>query len=420
MDVEVRKLRPEEGQAFVESVGVPFLSPVTGDPDSFAEEQDRIARTETDRAWVAEEAGRFVGNSCIHTMDLTLPGEPGRPCPVTPMAGISAVGVHPTHRRRGLLGQLMVAMLDDARSRGEAVAGLIASESSIYGRFGFGLATDMAELTINSRQSTFSKLVPEIRMQLLDRDEAAKVLPDLYNRQRRSRAGEVSRSEPVWKEILSDRPNQRGGGSGLFFAACDNGYVAYRAHEANILRGDLARVVVSELRGTDPETEAALWRFVLDLDLVGQVTVRRRPLDEPVRWRLEDPRQLQVTGVEDRLYVRILDVPKALTARRYRRAGRVTIDLMAPSVGEGGRADPALGRWVLEADTSGAECRRARSGEDADVLMEITDLGSLFLGGFAASLLAGAGRIEELTPGCVDALDYLFSTSPSPLTGTGF
>ena len=419
MDVEVRKLRPEEGQAFVESVGVPFLSPVTDDPDTFAAEQDRIARTETDRAWVAEEAGRFVGNCCIHTMDLTLPGDPGRPCPLTPMAGITAVGVHPTHRRRGLLRQLMAAMLEDARSRGEPVAGLIASESSIYGRFGFGLATDMAELAINSRESSFSRPAPEVRIQLLDRDEAPKVVPDLYDRQRRTRPGEVSRSEPVWKEILADRPSRRHGGSGLFFAACDKGYVAYRAHEANILRGDLISVVVDELRGTDPETEAALWRFVLDLDLVGQVRVKRRPLDDPVRWRLEDPRQLRVVAVEDRLYLRILDVPKALAARRYRRAGRVVLDLMAPSVDEG-RTDPAPGRWVLEADTSGAECRRARPGEDADVLMEVTDLGSLYLGGFAASLLAGAGRIEELTPGSVEALDSLFRTWPSPLTGTGF
>jgi predicted acetyltransferase len=419
MDVEVRKLRPEEGQEFVQSVGVPFLSPVTGDPDTFAEEQDRIARTETDRAWVAEEEGRFVGNSCIHSMDVTLPGRAGQACPLTAMAGISAVGVHPTHRRRGLLRRLMAVMLEDARSRGEAVAGLIASESSIYGRFGFGLATEMAELTINSRQSAFLRPAPEVRIQLLDRDEAAKVLPELYERQRRTRAGEISRSGPVWKEIMADRPHHRGGGSGLFFAACDAGYVTYRAHEANILRADLANVVVDELRGTDPDTEAALWRFVLDLDLVGQVTVKRRPLDEAVRWRLEDPRQLRVAAVEDRLYVRILDVPKALEARHYRQAGRLVLDLTEPSVDEGA-IDPAPGRWVLEADPTGAACRRARRGEDADVRMELTDLGSLDLGGFPAALLARAGRIEELTPGRLEAVDSLLSTWPSPLTGTGF
>jgi predicted acetyltransferase len=299
------------------------------------------------------------------------------------------------------------------------VAGLIASESSIYGRFGFGLATEMAELSINSRESAFLRPAPEIRIQLLGRDEAAKVMPELYDRQRRTRAGEVSRSEPVWKEIMADRPNHRGRGSGLFFAACDDGYVAYRAHHANILRAELARVVVDELRGTDPDTEAALWRFVLDLDLVGPVTVKRRPLDEAIRWRLADPRQLQVAAVEDRLYVRILDVPKALEARHYRQAGRLVFDLMGPSVDEGA-VDPAPGRWVLEADPTGAACRRARPGEDADIRMEVTDLGSLYLGGFPASLLARAGRIEELTPGRLEALDFLFSTSPSPLTGTGF
>jgi len=419
MEVEVRKLRQEEGEAFVRSVGVPFLSSATGDPDEVAENKDQVARIEVDRAWVASDDGRFVGNSCIYTMDLSLPASPDRECPVTGMAGVSAVGVHPTHRRKGLLSRMMAAMLDDARSRGEAVAGLIASESIIYGRFGFGHATDMAELTINSRESVFAVPAPHVDVQLLDRDEAAKVLPELYDRQRRTRAGEVSRNQEVWKEILADRPNRRHGGGGAFFAACDEGYVAYRAHDSNLLRGDLLSITVEELRGTTHEVEAALWRFVFDLDLVGQVTLKRRPVDEPIRWRLADPRQLRVADVEDRLYVRILDVPAALAARGYQSEGRLVFDLLPPSAVDG-TPDPVCGRWVLEAGPTGASCRAAGAAEDADIRLVVTDLGSLYLGGFSASVLAAAGRIEELKPAGVAAADSLFSTRPAPLTGTGF
>ena len=419
MDVEVRKLRPEEGEAFVRSVAVPFLSPATGDPHELAEDQDRVAKTETDRAWVASDDGRFVGNACIHTMDLTLPAFPDRACPVTAMAGVSAGGVHPTHRRRGLLSRMMAAMLDDARAHGEALAGLIASESIIYGRFGFGHATDMAEFTINTRESAFSNPAPHLDLQLLDREEAAKILPDLYDRQRRTRSGEVSRNQQVWKEVIADPPNRRHGGSGVFFASCDDGYLAYRAHDANVLRGDLPRITVEELRGTTPEVEAALWRFVLDLDLVGEVTARRRPVDEPVRWRFADPRQLKVTDVVDRLYVRILDVPAALEARGYRNEGRVVLDVLPPSASLGSD-DAASGTWVLEGGPDGASCRAGRAGEEADVRLTVTDLGSLYLGGFSASLLAAAGRVQELTAGGIEAADSLFATWPAPLTGTGF
>ncbi len=419
MDVEVRKLRPEEREAFVRSVEVPFLNPGTGDPDEVAVVEDRMARTETDRAWVATDDGTFVGNACIHTMDLTLPAFPGQHCPVTAMAGVSAVGVHPTHRRKGLLSRMMAAMLDDARGRGEAVAGLIASESIIYGRFGFGHATDMVELTINTRESAFSDPAPPLDLQLLGREEAAKILPELYDRQRRTRSGEVSRNQQVWKEIVADRPNRRHGGGGVFFASCDYGYVAYRAFDANVLRGDLPSITVEELRGTSPEVEAALWRFVLDLDLVGKVTARRRPVDEPVRWRLADPRQLRVTDVEDRLYVRILDVPAALEARGYRNEGRIVLDVLPPSAW-GGSADATTGTWILEAGPSGSSCRATRAGEEADIRLTVTDLGSLYLGGFSASLLAAAGRVEELRAGGIEAADALFATWPAPLTGTGF
>ena len=245
------------------------------------------------------------------------------------MAGVSAVGVHPTHRRQGLLSRLMAAMHEDARQRGEAIAGLEASESIIYGRFGYGLAANLAEYAIDSRASAFAVPAPPLGLALVDKDEATKLLPELFDRQRRTRAGEVDRSPAYWNQLLADLPHHREGGSARFHAVADDGYVLYRSGpEANVFQGERVRITVEELRGTTPEVEAALWRFVLDLDLVGQVNVKRSPVDEPIRWRLADPRQLRTVAVEDRLYVRILDTAAAFEARGYQGEGRLVLDVL--------------------------------------------------------------------------------------------
>jgi predicted acetyltransferase len=411
MDVEVRKIEAGEEEAFARSVMVPFLDPVTGDPESEAMIAFEAATIEPDRSWVAADGGRFVGTCCIYSMDVTVPSRAGEDCLLLPMAGVSAVGVHPTHRRRGLLRRMMAEMLADARDRGEPVAGLIASESIIYGRFGFGRATDRATLEIDTRASEFLQPPPALGLQLVGKGEAADLLPPIFEQSRRLRAGEPGRPPARWKMILEDKPHRRGGGRGAFTAVCDGGYVRYRAHDPD-------RISVEELRGVTADIEAGLWRFILDIDLVATVTAHRRPVDEPVRWRLADPRQLRAVSVEDRLFMRLLDVPAALEGRAYRRSGRLVLDLVAPLVED--KDDPAVGPWVLEAGPDGAACRPARQGETADLRMEVTDLGSLYLGGFTASVMSAGGRIEELTAGSIDVADSLFASPMAPFTGTGF
>jgi predicted acetyltransferase len=420
MDPLVRKIRPEEAQAFRESVMVPFLAPFAGDPDQVADFETWSATSALDRAWVVDTGDRFVGNSAIYSLDVTVPAAPGQPCPTVPLAGVTAVGVHPTHRRRGLLRQLMTAMHHDARERGEPLAGLEASESIIYGKFGYGLAADVAEYSIDSRASAFAVPAPTMEVTLIRKDEALEVLPDLFDRQRRTRSGEVDRSAGFWVRLLADAPNQRHGSSAYFYAVCEGGYVLYRASlDANVFQGKRSRIVVDELRGITPDVEAALWRFVLDLDLVGEVVVKRGPIDQPVRWRLADPRQLRTTAIEDRLYVRILDTAAAFTARGYQAEGRLVLDVLPPDASEG-EADPAPGRWVLEAGPEGATCRRARGGEEADLRLSLPALGSLYMGGFPASLLAAGGRVEELRSGSLSVADRLLATWPSPRSGTEF
>jgi predicted acetyltransferase len=420
MDPVVRKLRPDEGQAFRTSVMVPFLDPYVGDSDQVAEFELWAASASLERAWVVDAGDRFVGNCAIHSLDVTLPAAPGRPCPTIPMAGVTAVGVHPTHRRQGFLRRLMETMHDDARQRGEAIAGLEASESSIYGRFGYGLAADVAEYSIDSTAAAFAVPVPELELSLVDSQEARSLLPGIFDRLRRSRAGEVNRSPGYWNYLLADLPHQREGTSARFHAVCEQGYVLYRTRlNATVFRAERLGVVVEELRGETPEVEAALWRFVLDLDLVGEVTVARAPVDEPVRWRLADPRRLRTVAVEDRLYVRILDTAAALGARGYRGEGRLVLDVL-PEPGTTEKDDPAAGRWVLETGPDGGSCRRARAGEDTELRLGLPALGSIYLGGFPASLLAAGGRIEEVTPGALAEADRLLVTGPAPRAGTGF
>ncbi len=420
MDPVVRRLAPEEASAFHESVMVPFLNPFAGDPDQVADVELWAATTELDRAWVVDTGDRFAGNAAIYSLDVTLPATPDRPCPTIPMAGVTAVGVHPTHRRQGHLRHLMAAMHDDARRRGEAIAGLEASESVIYGRFGYGAAADLAEYSIDSRAADFAVPAPAVALALVDKDRAATVLPGLFDRQRRTRAGEVNRSAGFWTKLFADLPQHRDGLSARFHAVCDEGYVLYRAgRDTSFFRGERTTLVVDELRGTTAEAEAALWRFVLDLDLVGPVRAKRRPVDEPVRWRLADPRRLRTIGVEDRLYVRILDTAAAFEARGYQSEGRLVLDVLPPASDEG-TDDGAPGRWLLEVGPDGAACRRARRGEDADIRLGLAALGSLYMGGFPASLLAAGGQVEAVTPRSLAVADALLGTRPLPRSGTGF
>jgi len=420
MDPVVRRLRPEESSFFRKSVMVPFLAPFAGDPEQVADLELSVAKSELDRAWVVDTGDHFAGNAAIHSLNVTLPASPDRPCPTIPIAGVSAVGVHPTHRRRGFLRQLMAAIHDDARGRGEAIAGLEASESIIYGKFGYGLAADLAEYSIDSGYSAFAVPAPTLDLSLIDKDEAVEVLPGIFDRQRCTRAGEVNRSSAYWNQLLVDRPHHRGGLSARFHAVCDEGYILYRAaRETNVFQGDRVRITVEELRGESADVEAALWRFVLDLDLVGQVDVKRCPVDEPIRWRLADPRQLRTSSIEDRLYVRLLDTAAAFEARGYQAEGRLVLDVLPPDASDGD-VDTGPGRWVLEAGPEGASCRRARAGEEADLRLGLPELGSLYMGGYPASLLAAGGRVEEVRAGALSVADALLTTRPSPRSGTPF
>ena len=262
---------------------------------------------------------------------------------------------------------------------------------------------------------------PAVDLTLLDKDEALPVLPALFDRQRLARAGEVNRSPAYWTQLLTDRPHHRGELSARFHAVCDEGYVLYRAARRDECLprrpGQDRRRGAPGLRPprSKPRCGASC---STSISSVGS-PFKRCPVDEPIRWRLADPRQLRTNNIEDRLYLRILDTAAAFEARGYRAEGGLVFDVVPPAVPEGD-VDAAPGRWALETGADGACCRRARAGEQTDIRLDLPALGSLYMGGFPASLLAAGGRIEELRTGGLARADTLFFTRPSPRSGTGF
>jgi predicted acetyltransferase len=424
MDLQLRTIEESEKTAFARSAVIPFLELGVSDAA-----HHWSAFLEPERTWVVVDGDRFVANCCVFSRRLALPGagDPsvaasgpqlpasGPQVPASgsqvPVAAVSGVGVHPTHRRQGLLGRMMTAMLSDARARHEPMAALLASEASIYGRFGFGLATSGAAVAVHTRRSAFSAPTVALPLILMESDEAAKVVPALFDRLVAGRPGQVNRDEATWADIFEDPTEHRNGATALYWAVGEDGYVSWRVKGTTLSLRDLY--------GATPEVEAALWRFVLDVDLIDEVVAPHRPVDEAVRWRMADPRQWRTIGLGDFLWVRILDVPAALGSRRYEVADRLVLDVAPPASGTG-QPDPVTGRFVLDAGPDGSTCTPAPAGTAADLRLGLTDLGSLLLGGVGASTLAAAGRVVEERPGAAAAADRLFTTSTAPFTGTSF
>jgi predicted acetyltransferase len=407
VDFDIRPVTAEEWPDYVRAEHIPF-----GVQLSDAEMQIQSQRRGVWGTLAAFEEGRIVATAGDWDMELTVPGPAQVHAP-----GVTAVGVLPTHRRRGLLTALMRRQLDDFRGRGEAVATLLAAESVIYGRFGYGWATTSAAARLDRSRAEFAWPVdPGVRLELVEKTDAAKVLPEIHELVRRAQPGEVSRPEGWWDTFIRDPEWARDGDSELFHVVCRHGdgagFASYRMKENwddNIPQYTL-RVV--QLMASSTAMRAALWRFCLDVDLVGTIAFENLPLQDPVRWMLRDPRRLRTTTVSDWLWVRLVDVPRALGGRRYRAEDTLVLEVVDAFLPEN------EGRYELQAGPDGAGCRRTRA--DPDLALSVAELGSAYLGGVALSALAAAGRVEERTPGALARADLVFGSDPPPWCATDF
>ena len=409
MDLELRPVTDAEFPEFIRSEHIAFLQQPQPDDVEFLRDW-----LELDRTIGVFEQGRIVANAGALSFELTVPGGA-----TVPTAGVTIVGVLPTHRRRGILTAMMQHQLADVAGRGEAIAVLTASEGAIYSRFGYGVGTFDVTIRIATNGLTFAH-PPRVggTLRMLTTAEAATVLPDVYDAARRARAGAVTRSPATWRNLFADRASQRHRASALFVVVHESdtgdadGFVTYRTRSDMGASPPEHVVQVVDLVATDPAVEATLWRFLTEIDLVTEVRARHRPIDDPLRWRLADPRRVRTTHVGDHLWVRILDPAVALAARRYAVDDALVIELTDPFL-------PANdGCWLVEGSPDGVAV--TRTDRAPDLACAAPDLGSVYLGGVAPSTLARAGRVHELTRGALARADRFFVTQPAPWCSTEF
>ena len=410
MQYEMRPIVHDELAAFMALESENF----GGDPpDAVQLDRDR-AEFEFDRSLGVFDDGALVATAGAISFELTVPG-----ARILPAAGIACVTVAPTHRRRGILTSMMGRLLGDTLARGEPLAILHPSESQIYGRFGYGLATSEAALAIETRHARLAQPAEAAgSIVALRGEQAAEVLPALYDQARRAIVGATSRSAAYWRNWLSFEASARDGwsvGRLVAFRGADGtyqGYLAYRIKRnwQDAMPAHTARV--GDLLALTQQARAALWQFCLSLDLVTRVEVPYGPVEEPLRWQLADPRRLQVTRLSDALWLRILDVPAAMCGRGYRVAGELVL-----SIDDSFR--PALtGSYRLMCGPDGATCERTERA--ADLALTAGELGAIYLGGVTPSVLARAGRVRELRPGAVALADAIFAAEMTPWATTHF
>ena len=401
MTIEYRQVAEEEFASWRIAVRRGFNQHVH--PDDIA--RLRKDRVEIDRIFGAFENDDLVGTGGADSYTLTLPG--GNKIPT---AGIAYIGTAATHLRRGILTGMMRTLLAQAVERKEPVATLWASQAGIYSRFGFGQATATENWSINTANSAFAH-GPEIpgHTRLVSHEDALKIMPLVWERARQNRAGYVDRSPSRWRYFFFDEERIREGWSGLFHVIYEHdgdveGYAAYRMKRLQQEEFALDMKVVEAIT-TTPSAQAAIWRFLLDVDLVKSLVAENQPTTDALWWMLANPRELKRQPT-DGLWARILDVETALQAREYSTDGDIAIDVQDDFV------PGAAG--VFELTVTGSKSTCNRSTRQPDISLSQSELSAAYLGGTKLAALARAGRVTEQTPGAISRFDRMFTTAEPP------
>ncbi len=392
-DTDLRFIGEIERPAFLRTMAVGFGSTMTDDDVKVS------ARTlRNSRSLAALDGDEIVGTAVVYPMQMNIPE--GRSAATAVVAGVTVL---PTHRRRGILTRMMDTHLRKAYDNGEIFSILGASESIIYGRYGFGIASLIESWSIDRRHTDLA-YAPESpgRLRFIDKDDAAELLPSVAVRVCTDRPAFVALHPDHWAEFLADFEHERRGGSAFHFVVYEeggeiDGYVIYRLHGRTVK-------VIDLMAGSDA-AHAALWRFCFGIDLRTTIECDDRPVDDPLPWMLADPRRLQ-RSLRDGMWLRILDVQKALEARTYTREGRIVLEVRDEfcSWNEG--------RYELEGGTEGARC--AATTAKPDITLSVADLGAAYLDGVSFSTLEHASRAEVVSPEAVQLADAMFRTRRKP------
>lgn len=401
--IDVRPIRPDEFEAFLIAMSGPFGFDLPEDEDERTQMVERNARVfEPERSRCAFDGDRIVGTLGTFSFQMTVPGGS------VPVAGTTMVTVQVTHRRSGLLRSMMTSHLDEARERGDAAAALWASDSAIYGRFGYGMAAWDTKIEIDRRHTDFHRLAPQpARVEPVDVETVRPAAIEVYDRLRAQVPGMMTKSDGWWDRIFTDRPWARGGATAARHAMVSEegqptGWVRYRLKNTEGHGHPAQDVLVSQLYATTPEAWAGLWQHVLSHDFGATIKAELRPIDDPIHSLLKGLRRAKTTRA-DGLFVRVLDVAAALEARSYSLPGSISLEVIDP-------LGLVPGTYRLETDGESSQVTRA---EDSTVAMDVEDLGALLLGGRSAIELARAGRIQG-PDSDIARLDRMFRSSPQP------
>jgi predicted acetyltransferase len=400
MDIEIRAIAEGELDAFFRASEAASSSV----PSAHDLERERTM-AESDRCFAAFDGPDIVGTGGAYTMPMTVPG--GQ----IEVGFVTAVGVSPTHRRRGINTELMRRQLDDARRRDEVASVLFASEGGIYGRFGYGLATFGLSFQVETARSAFVRgYAPAGEIRAVERADAVQAILSINEANLRLRPGMVRLDERRLEYDLGHEHGEDAKIPSLFVLHLGeegtDGYAVYKVRQ-DWPRGFSRSVLsVRHLDATTPGAYADLWRFVLDVDLIETVGAWNRPVDEPLLYLLQDPRRIRPT-ITDNLWVRLVDVSAALEARSYSSDGHLCLEI----------SDPFCpwneGRYVLEV-SGGHMTAEVGAEEPIDLACTVTDLGAAYLGGTSFRQLSGAGRVLERRDGAVPTADAMFGWRPAP------
>jgi predicted acetyltransferase len=412
--IQIRTIRDDELVDYLRTGGMGFLDRT--DPVAYADEVRPI--WDLARNHAAFDDGRMCGTFRSWASELTVPG-----ASQLPASCIAGVAVVPTHRRRGVLRRLVAAEHAAARERGEAVALLYASEYPIYGRFGYGPATRQATFTLDTRQSAFhpAALAGGATDMVVPDATTRDTLVAIHETWRRRRHGELRRRPQVWDFDIGLRPSVWGTWKGFVAIHRDatgapDGYARFSVEERWQDRQPRNVIKLDELHALSDGASADLWQFLSHLDWVTSIVAPRRAPSDRLPWTLTNARAAVISESGDSLWVRLLDVPRALTARTYTGEGSLIIEVVDTDVDGAERT-----RIALDVGPDGASARLTRTAPDVTVAAAV--LGAAYLGGTRlgdAAVALGPAGAEEHRPNALATLEAWLRTPDEPWCSTFF
>lgn len=355
-------------------------------------------------AW---DGAHCVGHVGHFLVDTTVPG--GRRLPT---GAVSRVGVLGTHRRQGLATSLMHGLVQRAVDDRLVLMSLRASEAVIYERFGFGIAGEYAEATVDPvRARPVRGADAKGGVRLLGADEIHSTIPGIYDRFAHTRPGVITRPDSFWERYYRDAVGTAKPSHVVVHVAPDgelDGFAHYDVGWNDDPGGHGGKGEVHDVVGATPGVELALWAYLLDLDLIREWRADERPVDDIVRWAVADPRAYSVKSVDDEQWLRLIDVEAALTARTYNPVeGSVTIAVSDPLI--------AANNVTWQISSSGA----VRTDAAPELTADIATLSATYLGGTSWHVLSARGSVDG-DAGGVAMADALFAHRPLPFCGSFF